>query len=142
MSIFNSFAALAGAGGEIETGTITPESSSSTTMTITFQNAHTKAPAFVMAYHPTIGSTSYTTMAMIVNYSQCGGIRQINGTNYAVVRFAQRGVAQQASFSTYKTSDSTTMLNSAQAELANYGSYYFYMSSVPYNWIAIWAPEN
>lgn len=141
--IFNAaIPVIASSGGEIETGTIQPASSSSQTMTITFRNSHTKAPAFVMAYHPTNSSTSYTNMAMIINYSKCCGTRTINGTNYAVVRFAQRGVAQQAYFSQYKTNDSTSMLNSTQAELASYGSYYFYASTMPYNWIAIWTPED
>lgn len=134
MSIFNSFAALA-SGGEVETGTVYPTSSSATNIAITFQNSHTTRPFAVVASCEYI-STSYTCFCAIIDYSQDGFTPESSrpyGMQYTV-----RGTTTPKIYS-YTSSTISNVLTTTGATLTRYSSSYGFPSSgYKWKWTAIW----
>lgn len=136
MSIFNSFAALAGGGAEIETGALY---ASNGQLDITFQGSHDKRPAIVYAYYD--GGNSYgtyhTASAAIIDYTQLSNLAD---AQYYGIRYAGRTQNSSVYVNATYTSESAlaAVLKPTGTTLVQYSSSYPMHSAKKYFWIAIW----
>lgn len=152
MSIFNSFAALAG-GLEYEEGTLTVYDS--TSIRIDFSGTHTKAPVFVCAVAEASNTNlqNYTTATWYINYRDLVGTPRQYYTYstsylYAAERFAIRAtsISRQNSYNVSQV-DTTTyevanIVSNTRMMFVPYNSSYPFITGsgtgYPYHWIAIW----
>lgn len=161
MSIFNSFAALAGGGAEIETGVFFPNSAQ-TRPVISFAKEHSSLPIFVeIQLDDGVNTTANTTHAWwIVLWSPLTGHPLYPSTSVTSTgAYGYSGSFYRTTSSTSLSSTSNVMNDSPDKTeslttqspryylsesnfrpLGSTGNAYF--RSYAYKWIAVWLPEE
>ena len=143
-------ASSGGGGLEFEDGEITNTSSKST-MTITFSNVHSTAPFFFMIAENSgalVSGQSGTKpfLYVHVDWDECFG-HPIYASSSKAVRgmvTTKAKVVSNTSFSTvnYELTSASAEVTSTGAVIDMSGDRQTWLVNVPYKWIAVWAPSN
>jgi len=139
-----------GSGLVYETGTWTPTTDISNP-TISFQNAHTEAPVFVMISDATgsyDGTTNTCQSFVYGDWEKAFGTTinpSTSSSQYALFRGVYRAASATATSSTgtifTSRTSAETYVNSSRF-VPNIGSGYYWRTNRTYKWIAVWAPTT
>ena len=142
---------VSGGGGLVyETGTWTPTTDISGP-TISFQNAHTEAPVFVMISDATgsYDDTTHTCQSFVYGDWEKAFGTTINPSTSSSQYALYRGV-YRASNATAYSNTGTIFISRTSAEayvnssrfVPSIGSGYYWRTNRTYKWIAVWAPTT
>ena len=139
-----------GGGLEFEDGEII-NSSSTSTMTVSFSNTHSTAPFFFMIAENSgtlvSGQSGTKPFSYVhVDWDECFGYPMYASSSKAVRGMVsiKSKVVSNTSFSTgdYELTTASTEVTSTGAVIDMSGDRQTWLVNVPYKWIAVWAPSS